>query len=111
MRRKQPNQPKYFLAPVLFALIFWAAQPLAAQKMATADLRTDLTFLQKVVYTGHQGVFLFNTKDSLDRFFDDLSSHLRGDSVPIEQAMVSVMLATARIRDGHTSVETPFFTD
>jgi hypothetical protein len=111
MRQNQPNLRNYFLVPVLFALFFWAAQPLAAQKMATADLRTDLTFLQKVVYKGHQGVFLFNTKDSLDRFFDDLSSHLRGDSVPIEQAMVSVMLATARIRDGHTSVETPFFTD
>jgi hypothetical protein len=111
MRRKQTILPDYFLILVLLWLFLWAAQPLLAQKMATADLRTDLSFLQKVVYQGHQGVFLFNTRDSLDRFFDDLRSHLRGDSVPIEQAMVSILLATARIRDGHTSVETPFFTN
>lgn len=111
MRRKQTILPDYFLILVLLWLFSWAAQPLAAQKMATADLRTDLSFLQKVVYQGHQGVFLFNTRDSLDRFFDDLRSHLQGDSVPIEQAMVSILLATARIRDGHTSVETPFFTN
>jgi len=92
--------------------VFLFAVPLSAQnKIAVGDLRADLTFLQEALYHGHPGVFLFNTKDSLDDFFGQLRSRLHGDSVPYEQAQVSVRLALARIRDGHTTLETPFYDD
>lgn len=108
--KRQNNMHK--LGLILFFVLFFAGfSALHAQKMATRDLRSDLDFLQKAFYQGHPGAFLFNTRDSLQLFFQDLSAHLKGDSVPVAQAMVTVMLATARLRDGHTSVLTPFYTD
>ncbi|MEI6410363.1 MAG: S41 family peptidase [Bacteroidota bacterium] len=95
---------------ILFFLLLASAH-LQAQKIAVADLRADLDFLQTVLYKGHQGVFLYNKKDSLDLFFNALRVHLKGDSVSMAQAQVTVRLAVARVRDGHTSVQTPFYSE
>lgn len=96
---------------LFFLVLLLQNAGLQAQKIAVADLRADLDFLQKVLYEGHPGVFLYNKRDSLDLFFNDLRNHLRGDSVSRDQAHVTVRLAVARVRDGHTSVQTPFFNE
>jgi hypothetical protein len=98
--------------PLLFILFFAAPLLLHGQKkVATADLRSDLRFLQEAFYRGHPGVFKYNTRDSLDAFFNTLILRQRSDSVPWEQAQVSIRLAVSRLHDGHTSVETPFYDD
>jgi hypothetical protein len=98
-----------FAGACLLLLLTTAA--FSQKKIATRDLRDDLSFLQEALYRGHPGTFLFNSRDSLDVFFKQMRDRLKGDSVPIEQAQVAIRIAVARIHDGHTSVETPFFND
>lgn len=94
------------------ALLVISCLPSAAQshRAFTPDnIRSDLTFLQEALYRGHPGVFRYNPRDSMDAFFDRLRDHVPADSVTYDQAQVLVRLAVARVRDGHTSVETPFY--
>lgn len=95
------------IIPVMLLLSTLSAQ----QKIASTDLKEDLNFLQEALYRGHPGTFLFTTKDSLDLFFNQLRAQLKVDSIPYEQAQVTIRLAVARIRDGHTSVQTAFYDD
>lgn len=94
------------LLPVLFPLALFAQK-----KFAVQDVRKDLAFLKAALYEAHPGVLLFNTKDSVDLAFTQLSDRLRGDSIPYEQAQVVVRMLVAMARDGHTYVETPFYDD
>lgn len=81
------------------------------RRLSSNAVRADLTFLQEALYRGHPGVFRFNPRDSLDVFFDRLRRQLPPDSVSYEQTQVLVRLAVARVRDGHTSVETAFYNE
>lgn len=80
-----------------------------AQSLLAADLRADLAFLQKALYRGHPGVFLYTSRDSMDALFDRLRAEVPADSVTADQAQWLVRRAVAAVRDGHTSVQTPFF--
>ena len=82
---------------------------LSAQPFAPADLRADLDFLQKALYRGHPGAFRYTPRDSMDALFDRLRAAVPTDSVSADQAQVLLRRAVAAVRDGHTSVETPFF--
>lgn len=93
----------------LLALIFPALLP--AQSFSPAALRDDLTFLQRALYRGHPGAFRYTPRDSMNAIFDRLRAAVPTDSVTADQAQVLLRQAVAAVRDGHTSLETPFFDD
>ncbi len=91
------------------AFCFWVSTVWSQRTFTPEAIRADLSFLQQALYRGHPGVFRYNPRDSMDAFFENLRSHVPTDSVTYDQAQVLVRLAVARVRDGHTSVETPFY--
>ena len=96
----------------LFVLLAAFPAALTAQKRQTFtpdEVRADLTFLQEALYRGHPGVFKYSPRDSMDAFFQKLRDRLPADSVSRNQAQLLIRLAVANVRDGHTSVETPFY--
>ncbi len=84
---------------------------LSAQSSPPAALRDDLTFLQQALYRGHPGAFRYSPRDSMDAMFDLLRAEVPSDSVTADQAQVLLRRAVAAVRDGHTSLQTPFFND
>ncbi|MFN8302735.1 MAG: S41 family peptidase [Saprospiraceae bacterium] len=103
---------RLFAALLVIALLVPAA--LRAQKrrvFTPEEVRADLDFLQAALYRGHPGVFKYTPRDSMDAFFQKLRDRLPADSVTRNQAQLIIRLAVANVRDGHTSVETPFYDD
>lgn len=95
------------LALWLLVLLAW---PVLGQKKLAADaFRADLQHLQKAIFTAHPGVWQYNQADSLADFYRQIISRVPTDSVLFQQAMVSLHLMVAGVRDGHTSVQTPFY--
>lgn len=96
---------------LLFALCLALTLPalLPAQSFSSTALLADLDFLQKALYRGHPGVFRFMPRDSMDALFDRLRAEVPADSATADLAQRLVRRAVAAVRDGHTSVTTPFF--
>lgn len=99
---------RYYLALVLSLLL---SLPLAAQSFHPVQIRDDLHFLQKALYRGHPGVFHYTPRDSMDALFDRLRAEVPTDSVSQDQVHILVRRAVAAVRDGHTSVLTPFYNE
>ncbi|MBL7805050.1 MAG: hypothetical protein JNL02_15015 [Saprospiraceae bacterium] len=100
------------LLAVLLAVALCLPLAAGAQKrrvFTPEEVRADLDFLQAALYRGHPGVFKYTSRDSMDAFFQKLRDRLPADSMSWEQAQLMVRLAVAQVRDGHTSVETPFY--
>jgi|GEM_PF-1514384 len=83
--------------------------PLFSQTFTPAQVHDDLLFLQRALYSGHPGVFRYVSRDSMNAVFEHLQAAIPGDSVTADQAHVLIRRAVAAVRDGHTSLETPFF--
>lgn len=96
---------------LFLACLFPFALSAQARYFPPSQIHADLTFLQEALYRGHPGVFRYAPRDSMDAFFGRLHARVPADSVSYAQAQVLVRLAVARVRDGHTSVETPFYDD
>lgn len=99
---------------ILFrSLFFVLALPtlVSAQSVSADALRSDLTFLQKALYKGHPGVFRYTSRDSMDMLFNHLRAEVTTDSATADQAQRLIRQAVAAVRDGHTSVQSPFFND
>ncbi|MDX2133407.1 MAG: S41 family peptidase [Saprospiraceae bacterium] len=101
-----------FLRTSLMVALFlcFGGAPLCAQRSFTPQqVREDLAFLQEALLHGHPGAGLYMPADSLRAVFRQLGDRLRGDSIPWAQAQLVIRLAVAAMRDGHTSVQTPFY--
>jgi C-terminal processing protease CtpA/Prc len=83
--------------------------PAFSQPFTPAQVRDDLLFLQRALYRGHPGAFRYVSRDSMNAVFEQLQAAIPRDSVTADEAHVLIRRAVAAVRDGHTSVETPFF--
>ncbi len=99
-----------FLSPLFCFFLLLGSSQLAAQDFFEARaVREDLFFLQKALYRGHPGVFRYQTQTGLDALFDSLRAALPDGKITQLQAHSAIQCAVAAVRDGHTSVLTPFY--
>jgi hypothetical protein len=97
---------KHFILSIAITLIasvsFCQSNNYRPKKIAAADLKNDLLFLQDTLQKIHPGLYRYKSKSAINNLFDS-ARILIGDSMPAVKFYILTSRVIAGIEDGHTN--------
>ncbi|MFN8305492.1 MAG: S41 family peptidase [Ferruginibacter sp.] len=91
---------RVFASLSLFLLLAGATDA-QTRKFSAAALQSDIQYLHEKLEANHPGLYLYNSKATIDRVFDSLRNNIR-DSMTGSAFYYHISCISSVIKDGHT---------